>query len=99
GQLMECRCGLFRLLLDPAEAAAQVELGRTKSGNQYTLLNLGRRLGGLKQDPWKDMGRLKQRLPDLRTLRRRWGELTVVAPGLRHVHAGHMTQKLYLRLR
>jgi len=47
------------------------ELGRTKSGNQYTLLNLGRRLGGLKQDPWKDMGRLKQRLPDLRTLRRR----------------------------
>ena len=47
------------------------ELGRTKSGNQYTLLNLGRRLSGLKQDPWKDVGRLKQRLPDLRTLRGR----------------------------
>ena len=47
------------------------ELGRTKGGNQYTLLNLGRRLSGLKQDPWKDMERLKQRLPDLRTLRRR----------------------------
>ena len=47
------------------------ELGRTKSGNQYTLLNLGRRLSGLKQDPWKDTGRLKQRLPDLRALRRR----------------------------
>jgi bifunctional non-homologous end joining protein LigD len=47
------------------------ELGRTKSGNQYTLLNLGRRLSGLKQDPWKDVARLKQRLPDLRTLRRR----------------------------
>ncbi|HXL48813.1 MAG TPA: DNA ligase D [Xanthobacteraceae bacterium] len=47
------------------------ELGRTKSGNQYTLLNLGKRLSGLKQDPWKDVGRLKQRLPDLRALRRR----------------------------
>jgi bifunctional non-homologous end joining protein LigD len=46
------------------------ELGRTKGGNQYTVLNLGRRLGGLKQDPWKDIGRVKQKLPDLRTLRR-----------------------------
>ncbi|MFL6822969.1 MAG: DNA ligase D, partial [Xanthobacteraceae bacterium] len=47
------------------------ELGRTKGGNQYTMLNLGRRLSGLKQDPWKDMGRLKQKLPDLRAVRRR----------------------------
>jgi bifunctional non-homologous end joining protein LigD len=47
------------------------ELGRTKGGNQYTMLNLGKRLGGLKQDPWKDIGRLKQNLPDARTLRRR----------------------------
>jgi bifunctional non-homologous end joining protein LigD len=47
------------------------ELGRTKGGNQYTVLNLGRRLSGLKQDPWKDIGRLKQNLPDLRKLRRR----------------------------
>jgi bifunctional non-homologous end joining protein LigD len=47
------------------------ELGRTKGGDQYTMLNLGRRLSGLKRDPWKDIGRLKQRLPDLRTLRRR----------------------------
>jgi len=47
------------------------ELGRTKGGNQYTLLNLGKRLGGLKQDPWKDIGRVKQKLPDLRTLRNR----------------------------
>jgi bifunctional non-homologous end joining protein LigD len=46
------------------------ELGRTKGGNQYTVLNLGKRLGGLKQDPWKDIGRVKQKLPDLRTLRR-----------------------------
>jgi bifunctional non-homologous end joining protein LigD len=46
------------------------ELGRSKGGNQYTMLNLGRRLSGLKQDPWKDMGRLKQKLPDLRAVRR-----------------------------
>jgi bifunctional non-homologous end joining protein LigD len=42
------------------------ELGRTKGGNQYTVLNLGKRLGSLKQDPWRDIGRVKQRLPDLR---------------------------------
>jgi bifunctional non-homologous end joining protein LigD len=47
------------------------ELGRTKGGNQYTVLNLGRRLGGLKQDPWRDIVRLRQKLPDPRTLRRR----------------------------
>jgi bifunctional non-homologous end joining protein LigD len=47
------------------------ELGRTKGGNQYTMLNLGKRLSGLKQDPWKEIGRLKQKLPDLRALRRR----------------------------
>ena len=47
------------------------ELGRTKGGNQYTMLSLGKRLSGLKQDPWKDIGRLKQNLPDARTLRRR----------------------------
>ncbi|HEY2183775.1 MAG TPA: non-homologous end-joining DNA ligase, partial [Xanthobacteraceae bacterium] len=41
------------------------ELGRTKGGAQYTVLNLGKRLGSLKQDPWKEMGRIKQRLPNL----------------------------------
>ena len=41
------------------------ELGRTKGGNQYTVLNLARRLSSLKQDPWKDIGRVKQKLPDL----------------------------------
>src|SRR5262245_52936827 len=40
------------------------ELGRTKGGNQYTVLNLGKRLGSLKQDPWHDVGRVKQKLPD-----------------------------------
>ena len=47
------------------------ELGRTKAGNQYTVLNLGRRLAGLKRDPWQDIARIKQKLPDLRTLRAR----------------------------
>jgi bifunctional non-homologous end joining protein LigD len=47
------------------------ELGRTKSGNQYTVLNLGKRLGSLKQDPWKEMGGIKQKLPDVETLRKR----------------------------
>ena len=29
------------------------ELGRTKSASQYTVLNLAKRLGTLKRDPWK----------------------------------------------
>ena len=47
------------------------ELGRTKGGNQYTVLNLGKRLGGLKQDPWQDIGRVKQKLPEGETSRKR----------------------------
>src|SRR5438105_15724086 len=47
------------------------ELSRTKAGNQYTVLNLGRRLSNLKADPWEDLPRVKQKLPDLRALRRR----------------------------
>jgi bifunctional non-homologous end joining protein LigD len=46
------------------------ELPRTKGGNQYTVLNLGRRLARLEHDPWKDMGRLKQNLPARRQLRK-----------------------------
>jgi bifunctional non-homologous end joining protein LigD len=46
------------------------ELGRSKGGAQYTVLNLGKRLLGLKQDPWREMERLKQRLPAMRELRR-----------------------------
>jgi bifunctional non-homologous end joining protein LigD len=52
------------------------ELGRVTGANQYTVLNLGKRLGGLKKDPWKDIGRVKQKLPDLRKLR---GRLTPAA--------------------
>ena len=47
------------------------ELSRTKAGNQYTVLNLGKRLGNLKADPWQDLPRVKQKLPDLRALRKR----------------------------
>ena len=47
------------------------ELGRTKGGNQYTVLNLSKRLGRLEQDPWRDIGRVKQKLPNPRTLGKR----------------------------
>jgi bifunctional non-homologous end joining protein LigD len=47
------------------------ELGRITAANQYTVLNLGKRLSGLKQDPWADIARVKQKLPDLQTLRGR----------------------------
>jgi bifunctional non-homologous end joining protein LigD len=40
------------------------ELPRTKGGNQYTVLNLDKRLGSLKSDPWKEIVRVKQKLPD-----------------------------------
>jgi bifunctional non-homologous end joining protein LigD len=40
------------------------ELGRTTSGSQYTVLDLTKRLGRLKQDPWVDIGRVRQQLPD-----------------------------------
>jgi bifunctional non-homologous end joining protein LigD len=43
------------------------ELGRTKGGNQYTVLNLVKRLGSLKQDPWHDIVRVRQKLPDAGT--------------------------------
>ncbi|MPZ40488.1 MAG: DNA ligase D [Rhizobiales bacterium] len=59
---------------DGAPVSAPVtwdELGRVKSASQYTLRNLGKRLGSLKRDPWADIGRVKQRLPDLRSLRKR----------------------------
>jgi DNA primase len=47
------------------------ELGRTTAANQYTVLNILKRLQGLKQDPWRDIGRVQQKLPDLESLRRR----------------------------
>jgi bifunctional non-homologous end joining protein LigD len=47
------------------------ELARTRGGNQYTVLNIGKRLDNLKQDPWNDMGRLKQKLPHVRQIKGR----------------------------
>jgi bifunctional non-homologous end joining protein LigD len=39
------------------------ELGRTTSAHQYTVRDLMQRLSRLKQDPWQDIGRIKQTLP------------------------------------
>ncbi len=39
------------------------ELGKLKSADQYTVLNLAQRLGKLRQDPWGPMARIKQALP------------------------------------
>ena len=46
------------------------ELGRTKGANQYTVLNLAKRLGALKQDPWAEMNRVRQALPAFKTSKR-----------------------------
>jgi bifunctional non-homologous end joining protein LigD len=43
---------------------AWTELGRTTAANQYTVLDLMKRLDRRKQDPWQDIGRVKQKLPD-----------------------------------
>jgi bifunctional non-homologous end joining protein LigD len=40
------------------------ELGTQKTPNAFTVLNIGKRLARLKEDPWARMGRLSQRLPD-----------------------------------
>jgi bifunctional non-homologous end joining protein LigD len=39
------------------------ELARTTEANQYTVLNLGKRLANLKRDPWEEIGRIRQKLP------------------------------------
>jgi bifunctional non-homologous end joining protein LigD len=39
------------------------ELGSQTSANRYTVLNLNQRLGRLRQDPWAEIGKLKQKLP------------------------------------
>jgi bifunctional non-homologous end joining protein LigD len=40
------------------------ELGPKLTPNKFTLLNIGRRLGAMKRDPWADLHKVKQRLPD-----------------------------------
>jgi DNA primase len=46
------------------------ELGRTHGANQYTLLNLPKRLKSLTADPWEGITRIKQTLPSLSTSRK-----------------------------
>src|SRR4029077_20092849 len=41
------------------------ELGPKLAPNKFTVLNIGKRLASLKKDPWADIGKVKQRLPDL----------------------------------
>ncbi|HTS40543.1 MAG TPA: DNA ligase D [Stellaceae bacterium] len=58
---------------DGAPVSAPVswqELGRTESAAMYTVQNLVKRLGRLKDDPWAEIRQLKQNLPDLRKLTR-----------------------------
>ncbi|MBS0431383.1 MAG: non-homologous end-joining DNA ligase [Proteobacteria bacterium] len=40
------------------------ELSRLRSGAQYTIANLMRRLDTLKDDPWRGLGKVRQSLPD-----------------------------------
>jgi bifunctional non-homologous end joining protein LigD len=42
------------------------ELGPRLTPDKFTLLNLGRRLGAVKQDPWAEMDKVKQGLPKLK---------------------------------
>jgi bifunctional non-homologous end joining protein LigD len=46
------------------------ELGRTHSGNQYTVLNLQERLKRLSSDPWEGIARIKQMLPAISASRK-----------------------------
>jgi bifunctional non-homologous end joining protein LigD len=46
------------------------ELGSQTSANRYTVLNLSQRLARLRKDPWADIGKLKQPLPNGRGKRR-----------------------------
>ena len=39
--------------------------GSKLAPNKFTLLNFDKRLAGLKKDPWADIARVKQKLPDL----------------------------------
>ncbi|MGB9368984.1 MAG: DNA ligase D [Xanthobacteraceae bacterium] len=39
------------------------ELGPKLTPNKFTVLNIGRRLGALKRDPWADIAKVKQKLP------------------------------------
>ena len=42
------------------------ELGPKLTPNKFTVLNIGRRLASLKKDPWADIGKVRQKIPDFR---------------------------------
>ena len=47
------------------------ELGPQLRPNQYTVLNLGKRLARLRNDPWAQMGEIDQKLPSAASRKRR----------------------------
>jgi bifunctional non-homologous end joining protein LigD len=53
-----------------ATPVAWSELAALGAADRYTVRNLPQRLGRLRQDPWADIGRLKQRLPPSAAARR-----------------------------
>jgi bifunctional non-homologous end joining protein LigD len=46
------------------------ELGPKLTPDKFTVLNIGKRLASLKKDPWADIGKVKQKLPDLKSLKK-----------------------------
>jgi bifunctional non-homologous end joining protein LigD len=42
------------------------DLGPKLAPNKFTVLNIGKRIAALKRDPWADVAKVKQRLPDLK---------------------------------
>jgi len=46
------------------------ELGAKLTPDKFTMLNIGKRLAKMKRDPWADMAKVKQKLPDFSKARR-----------------------------
>ena len=47
----------------PVSAPCLGTIGRTTSGNDFTVLNLKKRL---RSDPWAEIGKVRQKLPEMR---------------------------------
>ena len=59
------------------------ELGPKLTPNKFTVLNIGKRLGALKRDPWADIAKVKQRLPDFGRPRKKALAACRIGPVLR----------------
>jgi bifunctional non-homologous end joining protein LigD len=46
------------------------ELGPKLAPNKFTVLNIGKRLASLQKDPWAEIGRVRQNIPDFRKLKK-----------------------------